>query len=345
LAEVSRSFSRPIALLPLHLEVAVTLGYLLCRVADSIEDHVAVPHACRAPLMTRLIEVLNAREDPAAFVSAFASAIAGAGIAVAIEGDPELVLTHNLSVVMRVLDRQSAATRATLVRWIAEMARGMALYTFRPPGADGIVALETVSDLERYCYFVAGTVGHLLTDLFLAELGDEATPALALSLRVHAEAFGMGLQLVNVLKDLTDDQARRWSYSPRTVCAARGLHVADLGDSASRAAAHAALAPLFDVARRKLDDGMRYTLAIPSRHAGIRRFCLLPLWMAARTLVLARGNDALFTPGEPVKIPRDEVAALSVACIAHSADDDALRARYAALWSDVPTPKGRRTAS
>jgi squalene monooxygenase len=340
LAEVSRSFSKPIALLPPHLEVAVTLAYLLCRVADSIEDHVAVPQASRAPLMSRFIDVLHGREDPEVFSGAFAREI---GVA-ALETDPELVLTTNMPVVMRVFDLQPDATRATLVRWITEMARGMALYTFRQPGSDGIVALETVSDLERYCYFVAGTVGHLLTDLFLEELGDEVTPDLALTLRVHAEQFGMGLQLVNVLKDLTEDQARRWSYIPRTICAARGLGIRDLRDPSERASAHAALAPLFDIAKKKLDDGMLYTLAIPPRHAGIRRFCLLPLWMAARTLVLAQGNDAMFTPGEPVKIPREEVAALSVACVAHSGDDEVLRARYAGLWTSE-VPADRRSAS
>jgi phytoene/squalene synthetase/2-polyprenyl-6-methoxyphenol hydroxylase-like FAD-dependent oxidoreductase len=340
LAEVSRSFSKPIALLPEHLEVAVTVAYLLCRVADSIEDHVAVPHSARAPLMARFLDVLYAREDPATFAAAFSREIGASAVA----NDPELVLTTNLAVVMRVLDGQSDATRTTLIRWVAEMARGMALYVFRPPAADGVIALETVSDLERYCYFVAGTVGHLLTDLFLDELGDDATPELALSLRVHAESFGMGLQLVNILKDLTDDQARRWSYIPRTVCAARGLRVSDLGKPGNIATTHDALAPLFDLARTKLDDGMRYTLAIPPRHAGIRRFCLLPLWMAARTLVLARGNDAMFSVGNPVKIPRDEVAALSLACIAHSGDDEALRAQYAALWADGASAEDRRSA-
>jgi farnesyl-diphosphate farnesyltransferase len=317
--------------------VRVTLAYLLCRVADSIEDHAAVPQPSRAPLMTRLIDVLHGHEDPEGFARAFATTIA----ATRPGRDPELVLTCNLPVVMRVLRRESDRTRATLVHWIVEMARGMSLYTFRQPGADGIVALDTVSDLERYCYFVAGTVGHLLTDLFLEELGDEATPELALSLRIHAEPFGMGLQLVNILKDLTEDQARRWSFIPRTVCAARAVRVADLTDPSRRASAHAAVAPLFDIARGKLDDGMRYALAIPPHHASIRRFCLLPLWMAARTLVLARGGDAMFTAGAAVKIPREEVAALSVACVTFSGDDAELRARYAALWSDSALPEGR----
>lgn len=323
LVAVSRSFSKPIALLPRHLEVPVTLGYLLCRVADTVEDHPAVPAASRDPLFAAFLEMLHGRAEPSALASAFGG-VPG--------DDAELALARDLPAVMRVFKTLTARSRASLVRWVSEMARGMALYTQREPGADGIVALHTVADLERYCYFVAGTVGHLLTDLFIEELGDDATPELAQALRVHAEPFGAGLQLVNILKDLTDDHERRWSYIPRTACVARGTSVADLSDPVRRAAAHTAVAPLFEVARKNLDDGLRYALAIPPHHTGIRLFCLLPLWMAARTLVLARGNDAMFTPGEPVKISREEVEALSAACVAHHADDDALRAQYAALW-------------
>lgn len=335
LAEVSRTFSRPIALLPRHLEVAVTVGYLLCRVADTIEDHPAVPGASREPLFACFLDVLYGRKEPEALAEAF-QAIRG--------GDAELVLARGMPVVMRVFRSMPESARASSVRWISEMARGMALYAHREPGHDGIVALHTVTDLERYCYFVAGTVGHLLTDLFLDEIGPSRSAELALTLRENAEAFAAGLQLVNILKDLTDDRARRWSFIPRTACAARAIGVADLSDPESRAAAHAAVAPLFDVARRNLDDGLRYALAIPKELTGVRLFCLLPLWMAARTLLLAKGNDAMFIAGEPVKIPREEVEAIIRDCMAHKDDDDALVAKYAALWTDGTDSARRRSA-
>jgi phytoene/squalene synthetase/2-polyprenyl-6-methoxyphenol hydroxylase-like FAD-dependent oxidoreductase len=337
LALVSRSFSQPIALLPDHLETAVTLAYLLCRVADSVEDHVALPSGERSPLMTLFIEVLHGREDASAFCEAFSDAIGPS----APPTDPELELSTNLTRVMRVFYRLPRITQATLARWVSEMARGMALYAAREPGEDGIIALHTVADLERYCYFVAGTVGHLLTELFMAELGAEATPEVALTLRMNAERFGMGLQLVNILKDLTDDQERRWSYVPRTLCAARSISLKELADPTKRSAARAAVGPLFDIAHKCLDDGMNYALAIPKGHPGIRRFCLLPLWMAARTLVLAQAADAMFTPGEPVKITRNEVAALAAACVARTDDDEFLRAKYIELWSETASEEQR----
>jgi 2-polyprenyl-6-methoxyphenol hydroxylase-like FAD-dependent oxidoreductase/phytoene/squalene synthetase len=327
---VSRTFSRPIAFLPDRLRIVVTVSYLLCRVADTIEDHPSVPAAARDRMFALFLEVLDGRREPELLAQRF-ERLPG--------DDAELLLGRNLPVVGRVLGRQSAADRATCVRWVSEMARGMCLYTHREPATDGVTALYTLGDLERYCYFVAGTVGHLLTDLFLTDLGD--APQRALELRRHAESFGSGLQLVNILKDLTDDRARRWSYVPRTACAAMGLGISELTDPARRAEARAAVAPIFDVARRHLDDGLSYSLAIPPEHKGIRLFCLLPLWMAVRTLAVARASDAMFVPNAPVKIRREEVDALTAECIRLHADDAALRERYAALWLDAALPAQR----
>jgi phytoene/squalene synthetase len=246
--------------------------------------------------------------------------------------------------VMRVFRAQSERTQAACVEWVSEMARGMSLYSHRRRGEDGFIALHTTADLERYCYYVAGTVGHLLTDLFLEQLGETKDSALGLRLREDAESFASGLQMVNILKDVTDDRERAWSFVPRTAVARQGIGIAQLCDDDVRGRAHAAVAPLFDVARGHLDGALRYALAIPASEAGIRLFCLLPLWMAARTLVVGRGNDAMFVAGEPVKISREEVESIVAECVRHVSDDDALRARYARLY-DEDVPLRRATSS
>lgn len=331
LAEVSRTFSKPIAMLPGDLEVAVTLGYLLCRIADTIEDHPAVDPERRDRLFALFLDVLERGADASEFESEFAQ----------IRGeDAELSLARRTSIPMRVFAAQSERTRAACIEWVSEMARGMSLYSHRRKGEDGFVALHTTADLERYCYYVAGTVGHLLTDLFLEALGEEKESALGLRLREDAESFASGLQMVNILKDVTDDRERAWSFVPRTAVARQGIGIAELCEPRHRASAHAAVAPLFDVARGHLDGALRYALAIPPSQTGIRLFCLLPLWMAARTLVVGRGNDAMFVAGEPVKISREEVESIVAECLRYVDDDDALRARYARLYEPV-TPLRR----
>jgi farnesyl-diphosphate farnesyltransferase len=91
---------------------------------------------------------------------------------------------------------------------------------------------------------------------------------------------------------------------------------------------------VFALARRHLDLGLEYTLTIPTRFSGIRLFCLLPLWMAASTLRLGAGNDAMFVPDKPVKISRGQVQALIAECLAYQSDNEKLSERYAALWQD-----------
>jgi 2-polyprenyl-6-methoxyphenol hydroxylase-like FAD-dependent oxidoreductase/phytoene/squalene synthetase len=299
LEAVSRTFVRPIQMLPGHLRTAVCCGYLLCRIADTVEDSPTLPISERSRLFGLLLRVLTAGAPAETFTAALPASF----------GVPEEeLLSRSLHRVLRVLGQIPEDMQRTCLEWTAEMARGMEIYAHRPADKDGIVSLLTVSDLERYCYFVAGTVGHMLTDLFC-----EAIPTLGVEreqvLRECAEGFGTGLQLVNILKDVTDDRERRWSFLPRSACARVGLTPAELLDVKRRPLAHAAIAPLFDRAEEHLHTALTYALAIPEGETGIRLFCLLPLWMAVRTLQHARGNDAVFTPGQPVKIPRSEVEA------------------------------------
>ena len=322
LGAVSRSFSTPIRALPGDLQVAVTCGYLLCRIVDTIEDDAKLGPSERDTLFEVFLGVVERGEAPDAFIE----------LCDRFEGESdERTLARNLDRVMRVFCALPEPMQRACIPWVAEMSRGMALYCHRPAGEDGLQAILTVADLERYCYFVAGTVGHMLTELFVQSISPPLEPGRRRDLREHAEAFGLGLQLVNILKDVTDDRERGVSFVPRSVCAAVGVGLEHLCEPAHRDAAHRAVQPLFALAHGYLDRAFAYCLAIPPHAREIRLFCLLPLWMAVRTLVHAKGNDAQFVPGEAVKISREEVTRLVADCLQRCQDDAALREGYAAL--------------
>jgi len=327
LEAVSRTFSRPIMLLPPGLREAVTCGYLLCRIADTIEDQPGVPVTVRDLLFERYLALLEHNARPESFAEA-ASVLAA--------DDAETELARNAPRVWRVLATLPESQQLLLKCWTSEMTRGMNLYARRSPGDDGIRALMTIGDLERYCYFVAGTVGHLLTDLFLIEF-KALTPERATTLRGHAEGFGVGLQLVNIIKDITDDITRGWTFVPRQLLAVHGLAPGDLADAQRMGQAPGVLDPLFRMARERLDEALRYTLAVPPQATQVRLFCLLPLWMAVRTLVHAEGNANVHRPGAPVKISRGEVEALIQDAMGVAGDDQAIELRYAALWRSPAT--------
>ncbi|MEM7607647.1 MAG: squalene/phytoene synthase family protein [Myxococcota bacterium] len=336
LLAVSRSFARPIEMLEGALRPAVTCGYLLCRIADTIEDNAGFTIEQRDVRYAAFLDALYGDEEAA---RRFERLFEG------VEEEPvEADLARHLATVMRVFRTLPEAMQRKASRWVAEMVRGMQIYSHRQPGDDGFTAVHTTEDLERYCFFVAGTVGHMLTDLFV-EGFDAPNGKLEHALRKNAEGFGLGLQLVNILKDVTDDRVRGVSYVPRTAAAEQGIDLLTLTDLDKRERAHAAVAPLFDRAQAHLDRALEYTLTIPSEQRAVRLFCLLPLWMAVRTLVHGRGNDAMFTPGVPVKIARQEVEALIAECVARAGDDLALRAHYDQLWKTAPEARASTQAS
>jgi farnesyl-diphosphate farnesyltransferase len=318
LVDVSRTFSKPIALLPEPLRVALTCGYLLCRVVDTVEDHEQLASQERDALFTAFIAVLDGEQSPQSFSARFA------GFA---DDDPEIRLAQSLPRVMNVFISQDLATREASIAWLSEMANGMRLYCRRDrPGA--LTEINTVSDLERYCYFVAGTVGHLITDLFSTWLGSSGA-ALEPELRARCESFGIGLQLVNILKDVTEDYARNRCYVPRQLCQIEGFTRENLLAVEHRQQAHRALALVFERAGEHLGKAFEYVLLIPAQQVQLRLFCLLPLWMALETLVVAIGNDAILIADRPVKISRDAVNDIVDDCLRHANDDAALRRRYA----------------
>jgi len=322
LVDVSRTFSKPITLLPQPLRVALTCSYLLCRVVDTVEDHEQLGNLERDALFTAYIAVLDGEQSPESFSAHFADFS---------DDDPEIRLAQSLPRVMNVFMSQDAATREASITWLSEMANGMRLYCRRDrPGA--LTAIHTVADLERYCYFVAGTVGHLITDLFSTWMGTSGS-ALEPELRVRCESFGIGLQLVNILKDVTDDFSRSRCYVPRQLCQIEGFAREDLLAAEHRQQAHRALLPMFERAGEHLGKAFEYVLLIPAQQVQLRLFCLLPLWMALETLAVALGNDSVLIAERPVKISREQVNEIVEDCLRHANDDAALRRRYASAMT------------
>ena len=65
LPHVSRTFALTIPQLPASAAHAVTNAYLLCRIADTIEDEPALSAAATLDLLHRFVAVLCGREDAA----------------------------------------------------------------------------------------------------------------------------------------------------------------------------------------------------------------------------------------------------------------------------------------
>jgi farnesyl-diphosphate farnesyltransferase len=296
---VARTFALTIRPLPGNLRDVTGNLYLLCRIADTIEDDPALSVDEKESLSGRFVALVAGDGDPGDFSRDLAARLSDAST-----GD-EKDLVASADRVLRATARFDHPERTAIERCVRIMTSGMVEFQ-RGASTDGLRDLE---HLNRYCYHVAGVVGETLTAFFCrhsAEMAGRRRDLLALSV-----PFGQGLQLVNVLKDIWEDHRRGVCWLPREVFHPAGVELRSLPARNTDPAFAAGLLELVAVARRHLEDALRYTLLIPPRETGIRRFCLWPLGLALLTLRRIRRTPG-FTTGREVKVSRRSVWAVVV---------------------------------
>ena len=325
LQEVSRTFALTIPELPDPLCDVVGNAYLLCRIADTIEDDPALSAARKQAYSERFVEVVAGREAPERFAGELHALLSHAML------DSERDLVANTASVIRVTRGFRAPQRDALERCVRVMSRGMAEFQ-RNASADG---LDDLPHLDRYCYCVAGVVGEMLTELFCdysPEIGARRDELLPLSV-----SFGQGLQMTNILKDVWDDRRRGACWLPRDVFRSAGFDLRSLSADRTGPEYVEGLLLLVAIARRHLANALRFTLIIPAGETGIRRFCLWALGMAVLTLRRIHAHPG-FTDSGQVKISRRSVRATVVVTNALARSDVALRLLFDAFTRGLPSP-------
>lgn len=323
LPSVSRTFALTIPELPAALRGAVTNAYLLCRIADTVEDEPTLDADAALELLERFVAVVHGREDAEAWARDVGPRLSPA------TPPGELDLIRHTARVIRVTRALPPPERAALERCVAEMCLGM--HHFQRTAS--VAGLARVSDLNDYCYFVAGIVGRMLTDLFCSY--SPAIAARAEALHARALSFGQGLQMTNILKDVWEDRARGACWLPREVFANHGVDLAALTPATADAGFAAAMRELIGMAATHLRAALDYTLLIPADEAGIRRFCLRALGLAVLTLRKIERTPG-FTRGAEVKITRSTVAWTVQATNLAARHDGVLRFLYARAASALP---------
>jgi len=291
---VSRTFALTIPSLPEALKIPVTNAYLLCRIADTIEDDTALDFDQKREYERAFTEVLEGHRPAGALAADLAPRLGSSTL------PDERTLVERCADVVGVTHALAGPERRALVQCVRLMSEGMHRFQ-RDAGLHG---LRTLHELDEYCYFVAGVVGEMLTELFCEHAPDIAERR-GKMMRL-APSFGAGLQMTNILKDIWDDRARGVCWLPRAEFPDVAEDVDDLIGSLDDSARRAGIERLAVVAHGHLKNALDYTLLIPPRHRGIRRFCLWALGMAVPTLTnVYRRSD--FRDGAEVKITRRQV--------------------------------------
>jgi len=303
LKQVSRSFYLTLAVVPACVRDQIGLSYLFARAADTIADADVIERARRLQ-----------------FLKQFRAQFAGEQVSWdAIRGIQDALVPHQTDSAERVLLQRledcfrlyldcTQDDRIRIRRLMGTLPNGMDMDLARFPGdaAKNLTALQTLDDLDQYTYFVAGCVGEFWTDMMCGH-----RPALAhwnvKEMSAIGVRLGKGLQLTNILKDLSKDLQRGRCYVPETMLKEAGLTPKDLLQRDKAAAFRPVLNKLLALAKEHLDQGWIYTMAIPRREIRLRLSCMWPILFAGETLRLIARSDDQLNPAVTLKISRGMV--------------------------------------
>ncbi len=291
---VSRSFALTIPQLPPGLSGIIANAYLLCRIIDTIEDEECLEIEQKRFFLQEFIGVTDGKIPAVRFANALFPLLSEGTL------PAERDLIRSTDRIIRITRTFTERQQSILERCIRIMSKGMERFqeNKRPDG------LENLTDLDSYCYYVAGVVGELLTELF-CDYSEQIAQNRERMLKL-AISFGQGLQMTNILKDLWEDKKNGVCWLPRDVFRRVGFDLKDLTLGQYSPAFGEGLSELIAVAHAHLRNALDYTLIIPRHEKGIRKFCLWAIGMAIFTLKNIE-NRRDFSAGSEVKISHSTV--------------------------------------
>jgi hypothetical protein len=288
LNRVSRSFAFCILKLDSPLRQWVSLSYLLCRAVDTIEDTPWNDFNARSLAFNEFenfIKVLPSQLELKQWSDRFSSQVSPGEKALLADAIYFFEDFHDLP----------KPVRLDITLSILCMSRGMQCYSTLRNQQDQF-RLMNLTDVNRYCYFVAGTVGELLTHLVRHHRPDFKPQSDLMKNSVH---FGLFLQKINILKDQRmDEKEGRYLVPNRD----------DLRNSL----------------RENAIGALNYLIALPNDEVGYRTFCAWSLFLGLASLPWIEKD---YTQGGDLKIPRSDTLILLSEIESIVQDDYAIRIR------------------
>lgn len=189
LPKVSRTFAISINKLPKKQRKVILVSYLFCRILDTIEDSSGVSIPLRAKMLLNFKKSFVDKKYLKPFLKSCQSL---KGI------EDHLKLCLDFPQVLVLFDSFSSLDKNIIQKWVFVMADGMKKFIEKYPKG---LRIKTLEEYHDYCFIVAGTVGHLLTDYWnslyhfknYGELNDAS------------KKFAIALQSINIIKDIQSD--------------------------------------------------------------------------------------------------------------------------------------------
>lgn len=287
--KVSRSFALTVPLLDKRIREPVMITYLQDRLLDSFEDEGEFDNKLRKEYMDEVVNLfdpeLNNEKKLISKIEGTAGHFKG----------PVRNLVENTGKIKICFDSLDPEIQKISFRWLKEMNAGMKYYLEEQ--------VATFSQLNEYCYYVAGTVGGFLTDLLIEVGGIKGENKSAL--QKNFVESGLFLQKVNIIRDIKlDIMNHRKHYWPLQEL---DITEDEIIDPAFEKQARKALDKMVADVKRHSRALVDYYHAIPQEWGGYRKFYSVNNAMGYATLELIEGNTDLFYGDEKLKIKKTQV--------------------------------------
>lgn len=305
--DVSRTFALTISILEAPFSTWVCTGYLLCRVADTIEDANHIPAETQAELLLLYHDVLDAESDVSAeeFVEE-----ASEWIPTVEESDggvsADWRVVAEADRVVGIFECFEPRVQAAMRPVVLEMVAGMAMFIERYADEGGL-RIQSIDELEEYCWYVAGTVGEMITNLVKVELDADSE-----ALRTNEESFALLLQLVNIAKDVPDDfESENNVYLPSEWLADVGVGPEGVVAEENTSAVATVVSRVTERARGYTDGAYEYLAELPESETNVMEAFAVPYLLALGTIrELEANTQAAVAEFNGVKVSRAEVMTL-----------------------------------
>ncbi|OGR62491.1 MAG: hypothetical protein A2X31_08815 [Elusimicrobia bacterium GWB2_63_22] len=297
LKQTSRTLYLSVNILPEPARTLMGMGYLLCRVMDTVVDTPGVPAGEKLAIIGMMRHLGRpGAESPAERVRRLAPLAPSHG---------ERELLHKFSKVGELYDKFSAEDREYFSALLAGVADGMETDVRSFPEGR-LTALKTPAELETYCGRMGGAPGVFWARLYREAIRRAVPGAAHFPSEADAEMIGSALQMTNILRDIAADLRLGRCYLPQEDLAARGLKPQDLLSPEAMPRLREITARWASWAVDRLDQCEAFMTAIPKTELALRAAVIWPVYWAMDTLEEAtRAN--LLDPADRPRIKRGRI--------------------------------------
>lgn len=296
IGDVSRTFALSIEKAGDLLSDHTCIGYLLCRIPDTIEDFSGISTDKKVELLKVYMKILQNKKKRYELIDEFIDSSKQYEIRA-----PEKRLIKNTGKVFKAFEGFYGDVRNSMKSHISTMIEGMSEIIQEHRNG---VRIHDMKEFSKYCYYVAGTVGGLLTDLF--QITEDLSQQTTKKLKKYSDNFGEALQTVNIIKNVyTDFEDENSVYIPQSLLKKEGTNQERILIDKEKSLK--AIGKLRKHSKQNLVKSKEYIKTLPTRAKGARRFTIIPYLLAVSTLRETKRREKELLEPEPVKINKSEV--------------------------------------